>query len=324
LTVGDPFKDGERGMDARKWTLVVVPPGTGESRAISVSLTAFKIVATGVAVVGLVALGFVAATAHRAVELSTLDRLERRNTLLAEELARADHLLTGLSDTIAAIAERDRLVRMLAGLEPNDPDVQLAGVGGPATWTADDQVLSESPEGRAALGFRTDLDGYIRRASLLARSYEEAADSLEDHVERLEHTPSISPIPPDQGWFTSGFALIRMHPIYNEPRPHSGIDVSAPMGTPILAPAKGRVSDVRTITGYGRTVTIDHGNGIQTFFAHCSKTVVRVGQVVDRGDKVAEVGKTGIATGPHVHYEVLVNGKPVNPRTFIFPKKIVD
>jgi murein DD-endopeptidase MepM/ murein hydrolase activator NlpD len=311
-------------MNARKWTIVVVPPGTGETRAISVSLTAFKVVASAVALVCLVALGFVAATAHRAVELSTLDRLERRNDLLTEELARAEHLLAGLSDTIAAIAERDRLVRLLAGLEPNDPDVQLAGVGGPATWTTDDQVLSESPEGRAALGFRTDLDEYIRRAALLARSYEEATDSLEGHVDRLARTPSISPIPPEQGWFTSGFARIRLHPIYNEPRPHPGIDVSAPMGTPILAPARGRVSDVRTIAGYGRTVTIEHGNGIQTFFAHCSKTVVRVGQQIERGDQVAEVGKTGIATGPHLHYEVLVNGKPVNPQSFIFPKKIVD
>jgi murein DD-endopeptidase MepM/ murein hydrolase activator NlpD len=311
-------------MNARKWTVVVVPPGTGETRTISVSLTAFKMVAMVVAVVCFVSVGFVAATAHRAVELSTLDRLERRNDLLTEELTRAEVLLAGLSDTIAAIAERDRLVRLLAGLEPNDPDVQLAGVGGPAAWTTNDQVLSESPEGRAALGFRSDLDEYIRRATLLAHSYDEATDSLENHVDRLSRTPSISPIPPELGWFTSGYARIRLHPIYNEPRPHPGIDVSAPMGTPILAPANGRVADVRTIAGYGKTVTIEHGNGIQTFFAHCSKTVVRVGQQVERGEKVAEVGRTGIATGPHLHYEVLVNGKPVNPQNFIFPKKIVD
>ena len=301
-----------------------MPPGTGESRAISVSLTAFKLVASAAVVVALVAFGFVAATAHRAVELSTLDRLERRNALLTEELTRAEGLLASLSDTISAIAERDRLVRLLAGLEPTDPDVQLAGVGGPATWTTDDQILSESPEGRTALDFRADLYDYIRRATLLARSYGEAADSLEGHVDRLARTPSISPIPPDVGWFTSGFARIRLHPIYNEPRPHPGIDVSAPMGTPILAPAKGRVADVRTIAGYGRTVTIEHGNGVQTFFAHCSKVVARVGQQVERGEKVAEVGRTGIATGPHLHYEVLVNGKPVNPQNYIFPQKIVD
>jgi murein DD-endopeptidase MepM/ murein hydrolase activator NlpD len=311
-------------MASRKWTIVLVPHGTGESRSVSVSITKFRVGATVLAGIAVVTLGFVFATANRAIDLSKLERLERRNTLLSAELTRAEQMLTSIGDTIAEIAERDRLVRLLAGLEPTDPAVQLAGVGGPASWTPDDQVLSEAPEGRAALDLRGDLDTYIRRANLLAGSFREAADSLEGHNDRLARTPSISPIPPDVGWFTSGFARIRMHPIYNEPRPHPGIDVSAPMGTPILAPAKGRVSDVRTIAGYGRTITVQHGHGVQTFFAHCSKVDARVGQAVERGDKIAEVGSTGIATGPHLHYEILVRGKPVNPRDFIFPDKIID
>lgn len=311
-------------MASRKWTIVVVPHGTAESRSVSLSITKFRVLASLAAVIAVVSLGFVFGTAHRALDLSRLDRLERRNKLLAVELERAQTALAGIGDTIAAIAERDRLVRLLAGLEPTDPDVQLAGVGGPAVWTADDQALSEGPVGRGALELRSTLDDYIRRANLLSASYFAAVDSLENHTERLTRTPSISPIPPELGWFTSGFANVRIHPIYNEPRPHPGIDVSAPMGTPILAPANGRVADVQVIAGYGRTVTIDHGNGVQTFFAHCSRTDVRVGQAVKRGDKVAEVGRTGIATGPHLHYEILVNGKPVNPRNYIFPAKIVD
>ena len=74
----------------------------------------------------------------------------------------------------------------------------------------------------------------------------------------------------------------------------------------------------------GKTVTVDHGYGVRTFYALCSRTHVRIGQSVKRGDKIAEVGRTGIATGPHLHYEVLVKGKPVNPRTYIFPQAIVD
>jgi murein DD-endopeptidase MepM/ murein hydrolase activator NlpD len=292
---------------------------------VSVSATKVRALATALAILGIATVGFAYATINRAVDLSRLDRLERRNEILTEELARAQHVLTGLGDTIGVIAERDQLVRLLAGLQPTDPSVQLAGIGGPAgTWTERDQVLSEAPEGRAALDMRSQLDGYIRRANLLAGSFGEAIDSLEIHRDRLERTPSISPIPPSVGWFTSGFARIRMHPIYNEPRPHPGIDVSAPLGTPILAPADGRVVDVRLKSGYGKTVTVDHGYGVQTFYAHCSRTHVRVGEAVSRGDKIAEVGKTGIATGPHLHYEVLVNGQPVNPRTFIFPQAIVD
>jgi len=312
-------------MAARKWTIVLVPHGAGESRSLSVSLTKFRVLATVLAVAGLTALVFGVATTKRAIDLSRLDRLERRNVLLTVELDQAQGQLAALGDTIQSIAERDRLVRLLAGLEPNDPDVQLAGVGGPAAaWTEDEQILSEAPEGRRALDLRSDLDNYIRRANLLAGSFHEAIDSLESHTDRLSRTPSISPIPEDLGWFTSGYALIRMHPIYNEPRPHPGIDVSAPFGTPILAPAKGRVVEVRTISGYGKTVTIDHGHGVQTFFAHCSRIVVRVGESVTRGDKIAEVGKTGIATGPHLHYEIQVNRKTVNPRDFIFPRAIVD
>ncbi|MGD8726468.1 MAG: M23 family metallopeptidase [Gemmatimonadales bacterium] len=290
----------------------------------SISLAKVRVLAISLAAVGIASIAFSYATINRAVDLSRLDRLESRNEILTEELAQAQHTLKDIGDTISAIAQRDELVRLLAGLEPTDPAVQLAGVGGPAgTWTPRHQILSEAPEGRAALDMRDQLDNYIRRASLLAGSFDEAVDSLEIHRDRLEHTPSISPIPPDVGWYTSPFARIRMHPIYNEPRPHPGIDVSAPMGTPILAPANGRVVEARTISGYGRTVTVDHGYGIRTFYAHCSRIDVRVGQQVERGDKLAEVGRTGIATGPHLHYEVQINGKAVNPRDFIFSRQVI-
>ncbi len=311
-------------MTARKWTIVVVPHGAGESRSVSVSVAKLRVLVAALAVVGLSSVGFAYATINRAVDLSRLDRLERRNEILTDELAHAQRALEGIGDTLSAIAQRDELVRLLAGLEPTDPAVQLAGVGGPGgTWTPRDQVLSEAPEGRAALDVRAQLDNYIRRANLLAGSFGEAVDSLEIHRDRLERTPSISPIPPEVGWYTSPFARIRMHPIYNEPRPHPGIDVSAPMGTPILAPANGTVVEVRTISGYGRTVTVDHGYGVRTFFAHCSRIDVRVGQRVERGDKLAEVGKTGIATGPHLHYEILVNGKAVNPGDYILRRQVI-
>jgi murein DD-endopeptidase MepM/ murein hydrolase activator NlpD len=91
-----------------------------------------------------------------------------------------------------------------------------------------------------------------------------------------------------------------------------------------MAPAAGRVVDVRVMSGYGGTLTIDHGYGVRTFYAHCSRVLVRVGQAVRRSDRIAEVGSTGIVTGPHLHYEVLVNGRPVNPKNFIFQGPIVD
>ena len=97
------------------------------------------------------------------------------------------------------------------------------------------------------------------------------------------------------------------------------------MGSPIIAPAAGRIKSAGYAAGYGNTFEIDHGNGIVTKFAHCSRIVVRTGDQVKRGQVVAMVGNTGLSTGPHLHYEVHVNGHPVDPlRYVVLPGKIAD
>jgi murein DD-endopeptidase MepM/ murein hydrolase activator NlpD len=129
---------------------------------------------------------------------------------------------------------------------------------------------------------------------------------------------------PTAGYLSSRFARARLHPIFHEERPHPGIDISAPMGTPILASAGGSVIQVGTGTGYGMMVTLDHGYGLVTRYAHLSKTLVRVGQRVQRGAEIALVGNTGIVTAPHLHYEVIVHGKQQDPLKYVFPETIVD
>jgi murein DD-endopeptidase MepM/ murein hydrolase activator NlpD len=167
---------------------------------------------------------------------------------------------------------------------------------------------------------RVDLNALIRRANLLASSFQEAAESLSVHSARLSATPSIMPT---QGWLTSAFSSMRSHPILHVARPHEGIDVTAPMGTPIEAPAAGVVRDAGWEAGYGNTIVIDHGFGTVTKFAHCSKLLVREGQRVSRGQRIALVGNTGLATGPHLHYEVHVNGRPVDPLRYVLPEHVV-
>jgi murein DD-endopeptidase MepM/ murein hydrolase activator NlpD len=108
-----------------------------------------------------------------------------------------------------------------------------------------------------------------------------------------------------------------VHPIHNQVLPHEGIDVSAPMGTPILAAAKGRVAFAGQRDGYGLVVEIDHGFGYVTLYGHASRALVTRGQQVARGDLIAQVGRSGIATSPHLHYEVRVNDRPVNPMRFV-------
>jgi len=172
-----------------------------------------------------------------------------------------------------------------------------------------------------ALAARVDVDALNRRANILVRSLNEAYDSLASHQARFAATPSIMPT---KGWLSSAFALERVHPILHLARPHEGIDVSAPMGAEIEAPAAAIVTEVRWEDGYGNIITLDHGYGIVTRFAHCSKILVARGARVKRGQKIALVGSTGLSTGPHLHYEVWVNGKPVDPMHYVMPDAIVD
>lgn len=117
---------------------------------------------------------------------------------------------------------------------------------------------------------------------------------------------------PVEGPVTSGYGM-RMHPILRERRMHTGIDIGAPYGTPIRAAAAGRVIRADYYSGYGNCVILDHGGGMATLYAHCSAILVSVGQDVGQGDVIARVGATGLATGPHLHFEIRQNGKPIKP-----------
>ena len=115
---------------------------------------------------------------------------------------------------------------------------------------------------------------------------------------------------------TSEFGM-RSHPVFGGNRMHSGLDIAAPHGQPIFAAAAGKVLVSGVQGGYGNTVVLDHGGGISTLYGHASSLLVQPGQVVARGQTIARIGSTGVSTGPHVHFEVRVNGTPVNPRDWL-------
>lgn len=304
----------------RRWTLVLVPHDSEPSRIIEVSYSLLKLGGGVLVLVVAASLLFGYANLSHSIDLSRSDKLEKENQALAAELGDLHGRLHHLSDTVAVLSQRDEQIRVLADLDPISPEVREAGIGGPAEPKRGDAA----PKGvlvRRADEIRVDLSAMIRRANLLATSFNEAADSLASHKERVEAMPSILPT---QGWLTSNFTTSRMHPILGYARPHEGIDVSAPTGTPIEAPAAGRVVEVGWESGYGNVVVLDHGYGIETKFAHTSKALVRKGQRVKRGDRIALVGSTGLATGPHLHYEVHVNGHPVNPLRYVLPDVVTD
>ena len=306
-------------MAKRRWTVVFVPHGSEPSKVVEVSYRLIKL-AVGAGALGLAAALLVGyATMAQSADLSRTARLQQENTRLAQEIGELHGRLSTLADTISRISQRDAKIRVLANLDPIDPQVQAAGIGGPTV--APRPVLpGEGPAVHRSQEIRVDLNALIRRANLLASSFEEAKDSLASHSQRLAATPSIMPT---QGWLTSAFSSMREHPILHLARPHEGIDVTAPMGSPIEAPAAGVVTHAGWESGYGNTVTIDHGYGVVTKFAHASKLVVKSGQRVSRGQRIALVGNTGLATGPHLHYEVHVNGRPVDPLRYVLPDHVV-
>jgi murein DD-endopeptidase MepM/ murein hydrolase activator NlpD len=144
-------------------------------------------------------------------------------------------------------------------------------------------------------------------------SLSELVDFLEEQRLLVLSTPSIWPV---NGWLSSRFGY-RISPFTGRRVFHEGIDVAARYGAPVKATAKGIVIYAGYKLGYGNLVTIDHGFGYVTRYGHNSKVLVKVGDRVDKGQIISKVGNTGKSTGPHVHYEVLVNGIPVNPLKFI-------
>jgi murein DD-endopeptidase MepM/ murein hydrolase activator NlpD len=307
----------------QRWTVMLIPHGEGSSQSVSLSVTVLKLLG-GVAVIMLAsALAAAYGVVSRSVDLTRAGQLERANVVLEEEVSRLGERVGSLSDTLALISRRDEEVRLVAGLEPLDPEVRRAGIGGPVGSWAERDVLSRDggEVGQRALRVHFDLDALMRRANLVAASFREASDSLESQIQRLSATPSIMPT---EGFLTSRFTRVRYHPILHYNRPHEGIDITAQYGTLIVAPAAGRITRVGWENGYGLAVEVDHGYGVKTRYAHLSRTAVSVGQAIRRGDWLGFVGSTGLSTGPHLHYEVLVNGRQTDPLKFIMPNVIAD
>ncbi|MEP7066936.1 MAG: M23 family metallopeptidase [Gemmatimonadota bacterium] len=291
----------------RRWTFLVVPHGSDSPRSFSLSETFVKRLAICASAIGLVAaMGVGVAFSHVALNLG---RTDTRGA--SGELSLMQARMDSLDDTLRAITRRDQQIRLLAGLSA-DSAAQNADSTGP--------TLAIGHVSEMTVGSSSDIDGMIKRANSLAASFAEVTGTLAHNSERMARIPSIMPT---AGWLSSNFSLSRFHPILHYARPHEGIDVSAPMGAPIVAPAGGVVQRVMWETGYGNVLELDHGDGIVTKYAHCSKIVVRPGQKVKRGQIIANVGSTGLSTGPHVHYEIHVNGKVVDPLTFVLPDGVI-
>ena len=298
-------------MSERRWTILIVPEGSDSPRTLNISERAFRR-GRAAAVVAFLLLFGGAMALGRALPrfgVSALGAAERGSVgqLSEAESAELRATLSALRDTLISLGKRDQQLRLAAGLPAGDstmwgePGVLAAGSG------ADDP--------------RADVDSLIHKANTLSRGFDEVTTAITKNADKFAATPSIMPT---AGWLTSQFTRARVHPILHVSRPHEGIDLSAPMGAPVVAPAAGRVVRVTTQSGYGLILELDHGNGTVTKYAHLSRVSVREGARVTRGQVIAAVGNSGLSTGPHLHYEIHINGRVVDPLTYVLPGAIPD
>jgi len=218
-----------------------------------------------------------------------------------------------LKDKLVGLKEFEKRIRIIANLEDVDNQASLFGVGGSIPEDLDPKIALDQ-KNEPLLREMHSQTSELKVASI---KQEEDFESLLKHFEKqrnlLASTPAIRPV---VGWVTSKFGY-RKSPYTSLREFHKGLDIAARKGTPIIASADGVVSFSGRKGLLGNLVTIDHGHGMVTRYAHANKTLVRRFQKVKRGDKIALVGNTGKSTGPHLHYEVHLNGVPVNPEKYI-------
>lgn len=185
-----------------------------------------------------------------------------------------------------------------------------------------EHVADSTAAAAAALLSKTSASAPARTRRVRARRDRPAALAAADaDGATLDMTRVIADLPVI-GALASRFSMARRHPILRRTRPHLGVDVAAPRGTRVSAPAPGRVRFVGRKLGFGLVVELDHGQGITTRYAHLRSSAVQVGEQVTKGEAIAAVGTSGLSTGPHLHYEVLVGGRQVDPLRFRFPGSV--
>jgi murein DD-endopeptidase MepM/ murein hydrolase activator NlpD len=172
------------------------------------------------------------------------------------------------------------------------------------------EALADAVSQSGGLGLAKVLENSLGGAS----TAEDAANEKLPDLRKLEKDSASPETPTKTPASTSGGFGMRMHPIDGVARFHTGVDMRGAEGTPILAAADGVVRSAGTRGGYGNAVEIDHGNGVTTLYGHASALDVKPGDQVTKGQEIAEVGMTGHATGPHLHFEVRVEGKPIDPK----------
>ena len=286
-----------------RFTILIIPEGSHRVRRFALKLSALKWTAATATCGVLLMVGLTVMALRGNFNSNEFERLREETQLHQQEMGQLAAKLEAMRKELVVMAQNDAKVRVMNNLTKPKADL-FGGVGGPA-------VDAEPADGLASL--QREVEGLRREIELRRVSQEELQGFLNDQRSLLGARPSGWPV---KGWVTSDFG-VRRDPFDGQRRMHEGLDISTRTGTPVRATAGGIVREVGVEPGYGMLVVIDHGYGISTAFGHNSRILVKVGQRVRRGDLIANAGNTGRSSGPHVHYEVRLNGVPVNPNKYL-------
>lgn len=242
-------------------------------------------------------------------------QLMQQKQALEAQLQLLDKQVDQMQVVMSDISQRDdNLYRVLFGAEPIPVEVRQ----GASHKISYYEELGRMTDSQLAADLTLKTDVLEKELYVQSASFQELLDLAKTQEERMACIPAIQPVKnKDLTRVASGWGF-RVHPIYHTRKFHYGMDFTAPTGTEVMATGNGKVDFVGWRQGYGHTVVIDHGFGYKTLYAHLFKALVRKGQKVKRGDIIALVGNTGMSVGSHLHYEVHVKDKPVDPRNYYF------
>ncbi len=240
-------------------------------------------------------------------------KLQAENRVLLNKLKVSVDKYEALNKKFTELTNKDNSLRLAVNLQPIDVDSKLKFVGGKSFGKI---PISNSKEAKKVVN---QLDSLLQivdmKVNYIKNNYVEISNKIKINKKLYDALPAIKPA---DGPIGDRFGM-RKHPILKIWRMHEGIDILVNIGSPVYAAGAGVVTFVGRRGGYGRVVVINHGFGYTTLYAHLKRWLVRKGQHVKRGDKIALSGDSGrLSTGPHLHYEVRHNGIPLNPMNFIY------
>ncbi len=240
------------------------------------------------------------------IRMAEMQKQRQQLELIASEVNR-------LRGKLLALNELESKIRSVAGGGDTKPDGGEKGVGGPVPEDIEALRSMEQSRGDTLEEIHYQLRLLEETSTVQQKQLRAVVDYLAAHRKLFDRTPSLRPC---RGRVTAGYGY-RRSPFNNRREIHKGMDIAAHKGTPIVATADGVVSFVGRRRDFGRVIEIDHGRGLITRYAHCQKILKKLGSRVKRGETIALMGNSGRSTGPHLHYEVRLNGIPLDPAKFI-------